>query len=124
MAAPNVVNVATITAKSEMVALASTSQTTLVSNPAASGKVFKVNMIQIANVDGANACDVTVDMHSLAAGGGTAYSLVSTISVPADASLVALDKNTALYLEEDRSITVTAGTAGDLEVIVSYEEIS
>lgn len=124
MAAPNVVNVATITAKSALVALSSTSQTTLVSNAAASGKVFKINMIQVANVDGANACDVTVDMHSAAAGGGTAYSLVSTISVPADASLVALDKNTAIYLEENRSITATAGTAGDLEVIVSYEEIS
>ena len=124
MAAPNVVNVATITAKSAMVALSSTSATSVVSNAASSGKVFKINMIQIANVDGTNACDVTVDMHSAAAGGGTAYSLVSTISVPADASLVALDKNTAIYLEEDRSITATAGTAGDLEVIVSYEEIS
>ena len=124
MAAPNVVNVATITAKSALVALSSTSATTLVSNAASSGKVFKINMIQIANVDGTNACDVTVDMHSAAAGGCTAYSLVATASVPADSSLIAVDKNTAIYLEEDRSITVTAGTANDLEVIVSYEEIS
>ena len=124
MAAPNVVNVATITAKSAMVALSSTAQTTLVSNAASSGKVFKINMIQVANVDGSNAADVTVDVHSAASGGGTAYSLVSTISVPADASLVALDKGTAIYLEEDRSITATAGTANDLEVIISYEEIS
>ena len=124
MTAPNVVNVATITAKSAMVALSSTSATSVVSNAASSGKVFKINMIQIANVDGTNACDVTVDMHSAAAGGGTAYSLVATASVPADSSLIAVDKKTALYLEEDRSITVTAGTANDLEVIVSYEEIS
>ena len=59
-----------------------------------------------------------------AAGGGTAFSIVSTASVAADSSLVALDKSTAIYLEEDMSITVTAGTANDLEVIVSYEEIS
>lgn len=124
MAAPNIVNVSTIIGKSATVALSTTSATALVSNAASSGKVFKINMIQIANVDGANACDVTVDLHSAAAGGGTAYSLVSTISVPADASLVVVDKNTAIYLEEDRSITATAGTAGDLEVIVSYEEIS
>ena len=124
MAAPNVVNVATITAKTAMVALSSTNATALVSNAASSGKVFKVNMIQIANVDGSNACDVTVDVHSAAAGGGTAYSLVSTASVPADASLIALDKSTALYLEEDKSITATASAANDLEVIVSYEEIS
>jgi hypothetical protein len=124
MAAPNVVNVATITGKTATVALSTTSATTLVSNAASSGKVFKINMIQIANVDGTNACDVTVDMHSAASGGGTAYSLVATVSVGADSSLVALDKNTAIYLEEDRSITATAGTASDLEVIVSYEEIS
>ena len=124
MAAPNVVNVATITAKSALVALSSTSQTTLVSNAASSGKVFKINMIQIANVDGTNAADVTIDVHSAASGGGTAYSLVATASVPADASLIAVDKNTALYLEEDKSITATASAANDLEVIVSYEEIS
>ena len=124
MAAPNIVNVSTIIGKSATVALTTTSQTALISNAASSGKVFKVNMIQVANVDGTNACDVTVDVHSAASGGGTAYSLVSTVSVPADASLVVLDKNTAVYLEEDRSITATAGTASDLEVIVSYEEIS
>ena len=124
MAAPNIVNVSTITGKSATIALSTTSQTTLVSNAASSGKVFKINMIQVANVDGTNAADVTVDVHSAAAGGGTAYSLVATASVPADASLIALDKSTALYLEEDKSITATASAANDLEVIVSYEEIS
>ena len=124
MAAPNIVNVSTIIGKTSKVALTSTSQTTLVSNAASSGKVFKINMIQVANVDGVNACDITVDVHSAASGGGTAYSIVSTVSVAGDSSLVALDKNTAIYLEEDRSITATAGTANDLEVIVSYEEIS
>jgi hypothetical protein len=124
MAAPNIVDVTTITGKSATIALSTTSQTTLVSNAASSGKVFKINMIQVANVDGTNAADVTVDVHSAAAGGGTAYSLVATASVPADASLIALDKSTALYLEEDKSITATASAANDLEVIVSYEEIS
>ena len=124
MSAPNIVNVATITGKTAKVALGSTSQTDLVSNAASSSKVFKVNMIQVANVDGTNACDVTVDVHSAASGGGTAYSLAHTISVPADAALIVLDKNTALYLEENTSITATAGTASDLEVLVSYEEIS
>ena len=124
MAAPNIVNVSTITGKSATIALTSTSATTLVSNAASSSKVFKINMIQVANVDGTNAADVTVDVHSAASGGGTAYSLIATASVAGDSSLIALDKNTALYLEEDRSITATAGTANDLEVIVSYEEIS
>lgn len=124
MAAPNIVNVSTITGKTGYLALSTTSATSLVSNAASSGKVFKINMIQVANVDGTSACDVTVDLHSAAAAGGTAYSLISTASVAPDSSLVVLDKNTAIYLEEDKSISVTAGTADDLEVIVSYEEIS
>jgi len=124
MTAPNIVNVATITGKTATVALSTTNATVLVNNAASSNKVFKINMIQVANVDGTNSCDVTVDVHSADDGAGTAYSLVSTASVAADSSLVVLDKNTAIYLEEDKSITATAGTASDLEVIVSYEEIS
>tara|TARA_A100001391_G_scaffold202582_2_gene192572 strand:+ start:164 stop:538 length:375 start_codon:yes stop_codon:yes gene_type:complete len=124
MAAPNIVNVSTITGKSFYLALANTSATALVSNAASSGKVFKINMIQVANVDGSVACDVTVKYHTEDDIGGTGYALVSTVSVPQDSSLVVVDKNTALYLEEDRSISVTAGTANDLEVLVSYEEIS
>jgi|TARA_R100000278_G_scaffold61278_1_gene49805 hypothetical protein len=124
MAAPNIVNVSSILGKTAVVALSSTSQTTLLSNASASDNVLKVNMIQVANVDGSNACDITIDVHSAASGGGTAYSLVSTVSVPADASLIVLDKSTAIYLEENTSITATAGTASDLEVIVSYEQIT
>ena len=124
MAAPNIVNVSSILGKTAVVALGSTSQTTLLSNASACDNVLKVNMIQVANVDGTNACDVTIDVHSAASGGGTAYSLVSTVSVPADASLIVLDKSTAIYLEENTSITATAGTASDLEVIVSYEQIT
>jgi len=124
MAAPNIVNVSTIIGKTAKVVLSSTGETSLVSNPASSGKVFKINMVQIANVDGTNACDVTVDVHNAASAGGTSYSLISTASVAADSALIALDKNTAIYLEENTSISATAGTANDLEVLVSYEEIS
>ena len=124
MAAPNIVGVSTITGKTSTTSLTTTSSTSIVSNAASSGKVFKINMIQIANVDGTNACDITISHNSAAAGAGTNSEIVSTISVPADAALVAVDKNTAIYLEEDKSITATAGTANDLKVIVSYEEIS
>lgn len=124
MAAPNIVNVATITGKTATVALSSTSMTSLVSNPASSGKVFKINSIIVANVDGTNVCDVTVDVFSEDDIGGTGYSLASTIAVPADSTLIVLDKNSAIYLEEDKSIGVQASAADDLEVICSYEEIS
>ena len=38
--------------------------------------------------------------------------------------LIVIDKSTAVYLEEDRSIVATAGSANDLEIVISYEEIS
>ena len=124
MAAPNIVNVATITGKTDQVNLTTTSATAVVSNAASSGKVFKVNSLTVANVDGSAAADITISVYSEDDIGGTATELVSTISVPADATLVVIDKNNSIYLEEDMSIGATAGTANDLKVIVSYEEIS
>jgi hypothetical protein len=124
MAAPNIVNVTTITGKSAVVSLTTTSATAVVSNTGASGKVFKINSLVVSNVDGTNAADITISYYSEDDIGGTATEIVSTISVPADASLVVIDKNTSIYLEEDRSIGATAGTANDLKVLVSYEEIS
>ena len=124
MAAPNIVNVTTITGKSAVVDLTTTSATAVVSNAAASGKVFKINSLVVSNVDGTNAADITVSYYSEDDIGGTATQIVSTISVPADATLVVIDKGTSIYLEEDRSIGATAGTASDLKVLVSFEEIS
>ena len=124
MAAPNLVNVSTITAKTAYLSLNSTSATTLLSNAASSGKVYKLNSIIVANDDGSSAADVTISINSAASGGGTAYKIIHTASVIADASLVVLDKNSAIYLEEDQSIVVTASAANDLDVICSYEELS
>ena len=124
MAAPNIVNVTTITGKTTYVTPGTTSATTLLSNAAASNKVFKINQIVAANVNGTSAADTTVTINSAAAGGGTAYPIVSTVSVPADASIIVTDKTTAIYLEEDKSIVVTSGTASAIAYTISYEEIS
>jgi len=124
MAAPNIVNVATITGKSAVVNLSTTNATAVVSNAASSGKVFKINSILVANVDGSVAADITLSYYSEDDIGGTATELLKTVSVPQDSTLVAFDKNTAFYLEEDKSIGATASAANDLKVFVSYEEIS
>ena len=124
MAAPNIVNVATITGKTAVVDLSTTNATAVVSNAASSGKVFKINSLIVSNVDGSSAADITISLYSEDDIGGTATQIVSTVSVPADATLVVIDKSTGLYLEEDKSIGATAGAANDLKVVCSYEEIS
>jgi hypothetical protein len=124
MANPNIVNVTTIYGNSSQTALSTTSATSLVSNAAASGKVFKINSIVAANVDGTSAADITISIYSAAALGGTAYPIASTISVPADATLIITDKTTSFYLLENQSIGATAGAANDLVVTASWEEIN
>jgi hypothetical protein len=124
MAAPNIVNVTTITGITTFLSLADTNATTLLSNASGSGKVFKVNSILVANDDGSNTANITVAIHNAAAGGGTAFKIAHTIDVVGDSTLVVLDKSSSIYLEEDRSIVVTASAGGDLDVVCSYEEIS
>jgi len=124
MAAPNIVAVATITAKTTYATPSNTSANVLLANAASSGKVFKVNMIIAANVDGTTAYDTTVAVNTAAAGSGTSYPLASTVSVPPDASLIVSDKSTAFYLEEDKSVVVTSSTASKIAYTISYEELS
>jgi hypothetical protein len=124
MAAPNIVQVGTITAKTAYATPSNTSVNVLLANSASSGKVFKVNMIIAANVDGTSAYDTTVAVNTAAAGSGTSYPLASTVSVPPDASLIVSDKSTAFYLEEDKSVVVTSSTASKIAYTISYEELS
>jgi hypothetical protein len=124
MANPNIAAVTAIYGNTSTTSLSTTSATSIVSNAASSGKVYKINSLVVANIDGTNAADITINLYSAAALGGTATAIASTISVPADATLIIIDKTTQLYLLEDKSIGATAGTASDLVVTCSWEEIN
>ena len=131
MANPNIVDVLYIYGKTTYLTPSATSAVVLLANTASSGKVLKINQIVAANVNGTSAVDTTVSIYSNggvaqggAPAGGTAYPIVSTISVPADASLIVTDKTTAIYLEEGTSISVTSGTASGIAYSISYEQIS
>ena len=117
MANPNIVNVATITAKTA-VQQVGTSATAIVSNSSSSNKVFKINALYVSNVDGTNNADINVDIYR----SSTAYHVAKTIAVPADATLDVISK--PIYLEEGDTLRLTASAASDLEAVCSYEEIS
>jgi len=131
MAAPNIASLTTITGKTTYFTPSGTTAVVLLTNAASSGTVLKVNQLVVANVDGTNAVDATVSIYTnggvaqgSAPSGGTAYPIASTISVPADASLIVVDKTTGLYLEENTCISITSGTASKLTFSVSYELMS
>ena len=125
MANPNIVNVTSILGETVFGVLTSTLSTVLLSNPASSGKVLKINTILISNVNGTVATDTTIEISPADTGTSTnARAIASTISVPADSTLTVIDKNTSIYLLEDKSIIGNCTTAGNCEFIISYEVIS
>ena len=131
MANPNIVNVTSILGKTTFYTPSGVTAVVLLTNAASSGKVLKINSLIAANVDGTSAIDATVSYYTNGAvaqgsapSGGTSYPIVSTVSVPADASLIVVDKSTALYIEEGNCISVTSSVASKIAFTVSYEEIS
>jgi len=116
MAAPNIVNVTGITGKTAIVN-PTTSGNTIVTNSAASGQVYKINFITVANVDGASSADITINFNR----SSTDYPIVYTVTVDNDATLDLLNKS--LYLEEGDSLNATASVDGDLTIVCSYEII-
>jgi hypothetical protein len=124
MANPNIVNVTSILGETVIGTLSST-LSVLLSNPASSGKVLKINTVLISNVNGTAAQETTLRISPEAGGTSTnARAIASTISVPADSTLAAVSKDTSFYLLEDKSIIGNVNTADQCEFIVSYEVIS
>jgi hypothetical protein len=129
MAAPNIVNVATINGRTTYLTPSATTNVVLLTNTASSGKVLKINTLIATNVDGANSVNVTVALYTnggvaqgSAPSGGTAFPLIYLVSVPAGAALSLLDKS--IYLEENMSVIVTSGTASKINYTISYDDIS
>lgn len=131
MANPNITAVTSILGDTTFYTPSGTAAVVLLPNPASSGNVFKINQIVVTNVNGSSAVNATVSIYTnggvaqgSAPAGGTEYPIISTVSVPANAALIAVDKTTAIYLKEAHSISVTSGTASGLTFTVSFEIIS
>lgn len=129
MANPNIAAATSILGTTTYLTPSGTSAVVLIPNAASSNQVFKINQIVAANVT-SSAVNVTVSIYTNGAvaqgsapAGGTAFPIVSTVSVPANSSLVVADKTTAIYLMEGTSITVTSGTGSGITYSISYEVI-
>ena len=130
MSNPNIVNVTAIYGTTTYYTPSGTTAVVLLPNAAASGTVMKINQIVVSNTT-ASAANATVSIYTNGAvaqgsapSGGTAYPVISAVSVPGNASLIAVDKTTAIYLQEGTSISITSGTTSSLTFSISYELIS
>ena len=119
MSAPNILQASTIVGKTGVLNV-TTTPTAIVSNGTGSNSVFKINALVIANIDGTNACDVTVDILR----SSVAYRIVNTVSGFADSSFIAIGRDYPIYLEEGDSLRITASANGSLTGVCSYEVVS
>ena len=133
MAAPNIVNVATITGVTTYHSgIAATTGgkgsvgiTTVVSNAASSGKVLKINSLTAAGIAATTGITLQHFNHVNHASAGSTVSIAMTVSVPIFSSLVVISKENSIYLEENTSLGIFAQpNLGTIDVVCSYEEIS
>jgi hypothetical protein len=115
MTAPNLLNISNVTAKSTGANI-TTVTANVVNNASGSNTMVKVNFLNLTNITGA-AVTGNVNLSK----GGTAYPMLSNVSIPGAAVLVAWGKDAPVYLEEGDAITANAGANSSVVITASYE---
>jgi hypothetical protein len=118
MANPNIVNVSTLTGKTSVFTLTTATQT-VITNSTSSGKILKVDSLFVSNTT-STAASVTIDLFR----SSVAYKITSAISVPANSTLLVIDKASNIFLEEGDTLRAIAGTTNVLQLVTSFEELS
>jgi hypothetical protein len=133
MAAPNIVNVTTITGVTTFHAgiavttggRGSLGITTVVSNAASSGKVLKINSLVAAGIAATTGVTLQYFNNINHVSASSTVSIGMTLSVPTFSTLAIITKDNSVYLEENTSLGIFAQPAtGTIDVVCSYEEIS
>jgi pyruvate/2-oxoacid:ferredoxin oxidoreductase beta subunit len=119
MANPNIVNVTTIYGETAVLS-ATTANANVVANPASSSSVYKINSLFASNLNVASDMDLTVDIIR----SGTNYSLARNVTIPFNATIVVIAKDSTLYLQEGDALSCAASSNSNVQVVCSYEVIA
>ena len=96
----------------------------LVSNPASSSEIYKINTILATNMNVDSSSDVSVVLYPQDNLEGGPKEIAHKITVPAQSTLIILDKSTSVYLKENNSIGGNASSNSSIVFHTSWEEIS
>ena len=116
MAAPNLIQVSSVYGKTTSTTIG-TAVTALVSNPVASNKSYKINALYLANIDNVASARVSVDFYR----SGTSIRIMDRSMIAPGDTVVAMTKDTGIYLEEGDSLRCYADQNGLVHVVLSYE---
>lgn len=118
MAAPNVVNVTTITGKTAYANL-TTISANVITNSSSSGTVVKLNHVTMANYSAAVVTGNVIINRS-----GVSYYVAGTVNIPGNSTLTVLAKDTATYMEESDVLQSYVSANASVHMFASYEIIS
>lgn len=118
MANPNIYTSNSIIGDTVTQQLTATLTTTLLSGQ--TNKILKINTIIVANIDGVNAASFDLYLND----GANTRAFAYQVTVPAQAVVVIIDRNSGFYLTESQTIEGGASLPNDLTVMFSYETIS
>lgn len=116
MAAPNLIQVTTVFGRTVSTPIG-TAVTILASNPSTSNRSYKLNSLFIANIDNTTASKVSVDFFRF----GTSFRIVDRMDIAPGETLVAMSRDTSIYLEEGDSLRCYADQENLIHVVLSYE---
>lgn len=103
---------------SKNAALGNTTDTVVHTNSTSNRQI--IILCQVANIDGSNSADLYMDFYDQSA--TSAKAIASTVAVPADSAINPIGGK--LVLEPNDELRAWASAAGDLEITLSYIEIS
>ena len=118
MAAPNLLGTTTVTGKTALATL-STTTSNVITNSSSSGTVDKLNSIILSNYS-ASAVTANVVLNRST----TAYYIGGNIAIPANSTLMLLGKDTSLYLEEGDVLQANVSANSSVSISASYELMS
>lgn len=121
MAAPNILGITTITAKTYGVAIQTTAIVGIVTNAANSNRVLKVNNFRVTNNSASSSTTFNVFYLDSTS---TPIGIASNFTIPVGGTVVVIDKDSTMYVEENCSIRFSVADTTRLSVLVSYEELS
>lgn len=134
MANPNIVNVTSIYGNTAYCVPSGTSATTswtyngtttLTGLTPASGTVNKIDSVVVSNTTASAVnCTVAIGNNATFASATVTVYQAYQISVPANSSLIVVDKTTSFYVTESQSVAVTSATGSALTFVASFEAIT
>jgi hypothetical protein len=118
MAAPNIVNITTMSGKTAQ-SLLTTVTGNVITNASGSSTVDKLNNILLSNYTGSPVtANIMINRSS------TLYYLGGNVSIPGNSTLVLLGKDTSIYLEEGDVLQANVSANTSVSISASYEIIS